>query len=161
MSVLLCCWISALAVGLLTRLLHATRWKHLPGLLCALGLLFCLVLYGLPGSDSVRAENGALADLLLPFLAGGLSGWGGCRFLLRPCARKQVFRLLGLGLALVGVCFFLWAIHNPQGSWPWSHAVTATLYSCYGLWTLWLLASPGPVTAAAPPAFPENSGKMQ
>ena len=161
MSVLLFCCIPALAVGLLTWLLRRSRLNWLPGLLCFLGLLFCLVLYGLPGTDSVRAENGVLADSLLPFLAGGFTGWCGCRFLLRTCARKRLFRVLGLGLALVGVCFFLWAIHNPQASWPWSHAATGTLYVNYALWTLWLLASPGPVRNGSQAGFPKNSGNMQ
>lgn len=55
---------------------------------------------------------------------------------------KKRSRLLGGVLLLAGVLFVLYALQNPQASFPWSNAVTYGLYGLYAAVILVLLAAP-------------------
>lgn len=55
---------------------------------------------------------------------------------------KKRSRLLGGVLLLAGVFFVLYALQNPQASFPWSNAVTYSLYGLYAAVILVLLAAP-------------------
>lgn len=55
---------------------------------------------------------------------------------------KKRSRLLGGILLLAGVLFVLYALQNPQASFPWSNAVTYSLYGLYAAVILVLLAAP-------------------
>ena len=53
---------------------------------------------------------------------------------------KRISRLL---LLLAGAaCFLFYALHHPEGSWPWPNAVTYFIYGLYVLMMLFLLAAP-------------------
>ena len=117
--------------------------QTLPLWLPAAGLLFCLTAALLPGSDSVRGENQALAAALLPCFAGALTG-ALAQWLYRqglPRSRR-LSRWLGAGMALTALVFLGYALHHPEAGWPWPQGVTAALYGSWLSWTAFLLAAP-------------------
>lgn len=50
--------------------------------------------------------------------------------------------ILGCLLVVIAICFFIYAISNPQASFPWNNTVTYMIYIVYGLITVlvWGLA---------------------
>lgn len=141
MSVFLIC-AAALGIGLLTFLLRKNRFRFLPGLLSLAALLFCLLLYVLPGTDSVQAENQALAELLLPPLTAGLTGAAAVLFLWRRNPQRRLCRWIGLGLLAAAAAFFLFALQHPERSFPGGIVPAFTLYASYLFWTILMLWAP-------------------
>lgn len=55
---------------------------------------------------------------------------------------KKTSRKLGLLLLVLAVCFVVYALEHPAGSFPWSNSVTYTIYLGYILLTVVLLWAP-------------------
>lgn len=55
---------------------------------------------------------------------------------------KRASRKLGLLLLVLAVCFVVYALGHPAGSFPWSNGVTYTIYLVYILLTAVLLWAP-------------------
>ncbi|WP_409969323.1 hypothetical protein RFF05_05175 [Bengtsoniella intestinalis] len=43
--------------------------------------------------------------------------------------------ITGCVLMIIAIAFILYAVNNPQASFPWSNSVTYAIYSVYGLLT--------------------------
>lgn len=55
---------------------------------------------------------------------------------------KRASRKLGLLLLVLAVCFVVYALGHPTGSFPWSNSVTYAIYLGYFLVTAVLLWAP-------------------
>ena len=55
---------------------------------------------------------------------------------------KKTSRKLGLSLLVLAVCFVVYALGHPEGSFPWSNSVTYAIYLGYILLTVVLLWAP-------------------
>jgi len=55
---------------------------------------------------------------------------------------KKWLRILGAIMLIAAAGFFVFAITHPTASFPWSNAVTYTIYGVYLLVTVVLLAAP-------------------
>lgn len=55
---------------------------------------------------------------------------------------KRACRKLGLLLLVLAVCFVVYALGHPTGSFPWSNSVTYAIYLGYLLVTAVLLWAP-------------------
>ena len=44
---------------------------------------------------------------------------------------KNKFRIIAVLMLLVAIVFFVYAISNPQFSWPWNNGITYTIYGVY------------------------------
>ncbi len=55
---------------------------------------------------------------------------------------KKTSRKLGLLLLVLAVCFVVYALGHPEGSFPWSSSITYTIYLVYLLLTVAFLWAP-------------------
>lgn len=56
--------------------------------------------------------------------------------------KKKTSRIIAGLMLLAAVAFFLYALGHPASSFPWSNAVTYTLYLAYGLLMLLFFLAP-------------------
>jgi ABC-type transport system involved in cytochrome c biogenesis permease subunit len=45
--------------------------------------------------------------------------------------QKKVFSGLSIGMLLFAICFIVYALNNPQASFPWSNSYTYAIYIIY------------------------------
>lgn len=50
-------------------------------------------------------------------------------------SKFHCYRLISIVFVTAALLFILYALHNPQLSFPWSNFVTYTIYAVYGLVT--------------------------
>lgn len=50
-------------------------------------------------------------------------------------SKFKIYAFSGSALMLLAIAFILYAVNNPQASFPWSNAVTFSIYIAYGLLT--------------------------
>ena len=50
-------------------------------------------------------------------------------------SKFKLYFTIGCALMLAAILFILYAVNNPQASFPWSHSVTYAIYIIYGLLT--------------------------
>ena len=55
---------------------------------------------------------------------------------------KKVSRLIGLIMPLIAIIFILFAINNPQASFPWNNYITYPIYVIYLITIVILLIAP-------------------
>ena len=56
---------------------------------------------------------------------------------------KRVYsRIIGVIMLLVAIVFIMFALNNPEKSFPWSNTITWLLYAVYFLVTMVLLIAP-------------------
>ena len=55
---------------------------------------------------------------------------------------KRVSRIAGAVMLLIAITFFIFALNNPQGSFPWSNTVTYSIYGVYAAIMLVLIIAP-------------------
>lgn len=53
--------------------------------------------------------------------------------------RKYISKIIGIIMAIGGIIFFVFALHHPEKSFPWSNAVTYFLYLVYIGVTIFLI----------------------
>ncbi len=56
--------------------------------------------------------------------------------------RKKTSRIIAWLMLLAAAAFLAYALGHPEASFPWSNAVTYTLYLAYGLLMLLLFIAP-------------------
>lgn len=44
---------------------------------------------------------------------------------------KRILRIVACTMFMIGVIVFIVALNNPQLSWPWSNAITYSIYAVY------------------------------
>ena len=49
--------------------------------------------------------------------------------------KSAVYTSIGVVMIAAAILFFLYALNNPQASFPWSNAVSYTLYALYAVLT--------------------------
>ena len=55
---------------------------------------------------------------------------------------KKTCRIIAIIMLLAAIGFFVYAINNPQFSWPWSNGITYTIYGVYIAITAVLFIAP-------------------
>lgn len=55
---------------------------------------------------------------------------------------KRVSRITGAVMFLIAIAFVIYALNNPQGSFPWSNTVTYSIYGVYVAVMLVLIIAP-------------------
>lgn len=55
---------------------------------------------------------------------------------------KKISRIIGMIMLVVAIIFLVFALNNPQASWPWNNTITYTLYIIYLVVMIFLLISP-------------------
>lgn len=55
---------------------------------------------------------------------------------------KKVSRIIATIMLVVALGFFIYAINHPELSWPWSNAITFTIYGIYLLIMIVLFIAP-------------------
>ena len=56
--------------------------------------------------------------------------------------KKKISRLIGIIMVIVAIGFIVFAINNPQASFPWSNTITYLLYGIYLVATVVMLVAP-------------------
>ncbi|MFY8264552.1 hypothetical protein ACOT7R_16855 [Clostridium perfringens] len=55
---------------------------------------------------------------------------------------NKISRLIGIIMVIVAIGFIVFAINNPQASFPWSNTITYLLYGIYLVATVVMLVAP-------------------
>lgn len=55
---------------------------------------------------------------------------------------KKISRIIGMIMLVVAIIFLVFALNNPQASWPWNNTITYILYIIYLVVMIFLLISP-------------------
>ena len=55
---------------------------------------------------------------------------------------KKISRIIGIILLLVAAIFVVFALNNPQASFPWANSITYGIYIIYIIITIVLLIAP-------------------
>lgn len=55
---------------------------------------------------------------------------------------KKTSRIIALFMLIIAIVFIIFALNNPQGSFPWSNTVTCLIYGAYVVAMLVLLIAP-------------------
>ncbi len=50
-------------------------------------------------------------------------------------SKFKIYLTLGCLLSIIAIAFILYAVNNPQSSFPWSNSVSYTIYVVYGIAT--------------------------
>ncbi|ELU5588517.1 hypothetical protein SCB17_003030 [Clostridium perfringens] len=56
--------------------------------------------------------------------------------------KNKISRLIGIIMVIVAIGFIVFAINNPQASFPWSNTITYLLYGIYLVATVVMLVAP-------------------
>ena len=56
--------------------------------------------------------------------------------------KKSASRIVGLVMLIIAVAFIMFAVNNPEMSFPWNNTITWLLYGLYVFVTVVLLIAP-------------------
>ena len=56
--------------------------------------------------------------------------------------KKRISRIIGLTMLIIAIVFIMFALNDPEKSFPWSNTITWLLYGVYFLVTVVLLIAP-------------------